>query len=602
MDTEIEAVSKELEGVITVLSNPEAHWEALSSFEKAMHENALNWFKSMDKRSSSLRERELLLLQIQLERDKNMRPELVVTSLVKEEFPLRPDYPVPVLETNEGLPGVFRTMRDETVKAFTRLLFPEAGGVALPVVFICGPPMSGKTGLAQLLTSELRQAKNRSVVFLRAQQSLEDEPVSAFFERKTQVSWTSFLAYKGERVLIVDEAQVMYDDINFWTDCVKSCLGGAYGELRMVLLSSFGCFESGAPIQFPGGNTFSLMSTSDSENLNHSIVKPSLSLKRAEFKEMANGTLLDTELGWNLCANHVGVAKEILQYVQQRFNNCQAGEVNPAEVELLLRSRDLISHISKCRGMPLFMSVNAIIHNYNLNSETSAKMTSVLESVADGKDMKVVDVANTLGGSAAIEVLTKHGFLFENEDGCLQFASQMHLKVWLESNRRDPTSFPFGFKQIDKFLAKAISRMSSSRLQAFRVENGNLRVRERQIQMELYRTIVTLLPISVLVTPEWQTSTKKGYLDLVVRFQGGCWFLELLVDGVNAGEHAERFTANRKYNSSLLPNSMYALIDFRESVTTCILKPNFSYVKFTPEYLAGVLYSASGEQHFELSP
>ncbi|KAJ3297102.1 hypothetical protein HDU79_004709 [Rhizoclosmatium sp. JEL0117] len=552
MDTEIEAVSKELEGVITVLSNPEVHWEALSSFEKAMHENALNWFKSMEKRSSSLRERELLLLQIQLEREKNLRPELVVTSLVKEEFPLRPNYPVPVLETNEGLPGVFRTMRDETVKAFTRLLFPEAGGVALPVVFICGPPMSGKTGLAQLLTSALRQVKNRSVVFLRAQQSLEDEPVSAFFERKTQVSWTSFLAYKGERVLIVDEAQVMYDDINFWTDCVKSCLGGAYGELRMVLLSSFGCFESGAPIQFPGENTFSLMRTSDSENVNHSIVKPSLSLKRAEFKEMVNGTLLDTELGRNLCANHVGVAKEILQYVQQRFNNCQAGEV--------------------------------------------------LASVADGNDMKVVDVANTPGGSAAIEVLTKHGFLFENEDGCLQFASQMHLKVWLESNRRDPTSFPFGFKQIDKFLAKAISRMSSSRLQAFRVENGNLCVRERQIQMELYRTIVALFPINVLVTPEWQTSNKKGYLDLVVRFQGGCWFLELLVDGVNAGEHAERFTVNEKYHSSLIQNSMYALIDFRESVTACILKPNFSYVKFTPEYLAGVLYSASGEQHFELSP
>jgi hypothetical protein len=143
--------------------------------------------------------------------------------------------------------------------------------------------------------------------------------------------------------------------------------------------------------------------------------------------------------------------------------------------------------------------------------------------------------------------------------------------------------------------------MNADHLSKFQQQNSGDVVRERQIQMELYAAIVSLCPKNVYVTPEWRTSDKKGYVDLVVQFpnnenQNTMWFLELLVDGVGAKEHAGRFKLAGKYQSSLNFNSEYALIDFRQNVDVRDFKEEFTYVCFSSSFREATLKSAQNSK------
>jgi hypothetical protein len=93
-----------------------------------------------------------------------------------------------------------------------------------------------------------------------------------------------------------------------------------------------------------------------------------------------------------------------------------------------------------------------------------------------------------------------------------------------------------------------------------------------------------MLPKAAYVTPEWRTLNRKGYVDLVVEFNGVMWFLELLVGGIGAEEHSKRFRVGGKYSPSLIPGSQYALIDFRQNVKVRKEKDSFMYVSFSDGY------------------
>lgn len=153
----------------------------------------------------------------------------------------------------------------------------------------------------------------------------------------------------------------------------------------------------------------------------------------------------------------------------------------------------------------------------------------------------------------------------------------MHLKVWLHSSRTDPILLHHINTLTPKTLIEpAVGRLSASRLLDLHSQNNADRVRERQLQLQmmLYMAIISFLPFEIMVTPEWRTADKKGFVDLVFRNGTKLWFFELLVDGIEAKEHAERFKAGGKYSDSLIQNAEYLLIDFRQKVNSRLFRAN----------------------------
>jgi hypothetical protein len=495
--------------------------------------------------------------------------------------------------TNEGVPGVFKTLRRETLAQFYLLLFPSQE-LQRNVLFIKAPPFSGKTGFAQLFCQLLGQDPKRSVVFLSGQEmKIGTEDFSSFFGRIVGYSLDRFLDRPEERVMILDEAQCTYSDERFWKVIVKQALNGSrFSGLRIVLLSSFGSFNphrisvrDGTPIAIPKENNFGLYSS------------PGLNLQFAEFQEMATGSAYEAylEMIWKICSRHIGVASTVLKYLDSNLRSL--GTISVNQVQSVLYSKGLLQTLAHDRGMPTFYSFTKLVAaNGELSEEEVAKMKDTLHSVAMGEIVQLPDETESPGETKAVELLVKCGFLFEDEKSVLSFASQMHLKVWLNSTRKDCVGWLDSISLFD-FIALAIGRMHSARLSKFHQQNSGDAVCERQVQMEMYAAIVSLCPKNVYVTPEWRTSDKKGYIDLVVQFpnnqnQNTMWFLELLVDGVGAKEHSGRFKDAGKYQSSLGFNSQYALIDFRQNVAVRDIKDEFTYVCFSSSFEEAMLKSA----------
>jgi hypothetical protein len=510
--------------------------------------------------------------------------------------------PIPVTDTNEGVPGTFRTYRTTTIQRFHDLLY----SVDVPrktVLFIKAPPFSGKTGLAQLLCQKLMEDVSRSVIFLTCQRMKPEENFETFFNRSVEIDYIDFTEKQSfDRVIVLDEAQCTYNCEYLWKTTIKDTLGNKNRGLRIILLSSFGSYDplgislrQGTPISVPLDNQF---------NLFQSDLKPGLGLYENEFEEMIKGSpyYQSKDVIWNLCSNHIGMANITLVYLRRMLNN-YSGVVDESIVERALRSNDFLRHIiSFARGIPSYKALQTIIENYKLH-DFRDKMFRVVERVSLGEILKLDSEAISAGSREPTELLIKYGFLFEDDEGYLHFASQMHVKAWLFSTRHDPLPGLAPCMLFQKFVALAISRMHSSHLAKIRQLNDDMGVRERQMQMELYSGIVSLLPKDTYVTPEWRTDDKKGYVDLVIEFiDGTFWFLELLVDGVGAKEHSQRFEKDGKYYTSMIANSKYALIDFRENVKERKVRENFMYVSFSNSYSKAKIAMGDIEEIVFLKP
>ncbi|KAL7688097.1 hypothetical protein Plhal304r1_c020g0072211 [Plasmopara halstedii] len=456
------------------------------------------------------------------------------------------------LEYEGGVPATFKTLRKATVAAFASLLD------RIPVIFIRAPPLSGKTALCDLLYDHIVRSKPDALVSrILANQMPVDGKFTEFFKFLYGYEFEAFCAHKGDRVVLIDGAQFTYNDEQLWRGYVKGALESQIRGLRFVLFSSYGSFNiyrkferAGTPILVPPQNTF---------GLNATPYKPGLQLSREELKEMAQNSIgiSASDLIWILCSGHIGIARAILIFCI-----------------LELRSLGLLQEIrSSYRGIPSADAFERVKDANNLPDEAVLKMIGILNGVASGKVMLVSDGHRTPRSQFAAELLTRYGFLYEDQAGQLQFASSMHLKIWLYSNRTDPISYMVSDVAHEDFVVACVQRMSALRLQNFANENTNGIARERQIQMELYGATVSCLPRDVLVTPEWRTTDGKGYIDLMIRGSSILWFWELL------------------YHGSLTGSSKYVLIDFRQSKGVRHQKHGFLYVSFVDSYTKALVFS-----------
>ncbi|KAG6947927.1 hypothetical protein JG688_00015330, partial [Phytophthora aleatoria] len=247
----------------------------------------------------------------------------------------------------------------------------------------------------------------------------EDGKFAEFFKQLYGCDFEAFCAHKGDRVVLIDEAQITYNDEQLWRGYVKDALDSQIPGLRFVLFSSYGSFDvyrkherAGTPILIPPQNTFGLNATTS---------KPGLQLSCEELEEMVQNSIgaSISDLIWILCSGHIGIARAILIFLYCKFGS---GTPNDEDVELELRSVGLLQYIRfSYRGIPTADAFQRVKKANGLSEESTLKMSEILNGVASGKVMLVSDGQRTPRSETAVEYLTKYGFLYEDQAKQLQF-------------------------------------------------------------------------------------------------------------------------------------------------------------------------------------
>lgn len=116
----------------------------------------------------------------------------------------------------------------------------------------------------------------------------------------------------------------------------------------------------------------------------------------------------------------------MLRFLSNRFGSKTPKSIDPRNLELELRSARLLQNIDiTSRGIPTVAAFEQMIKN--LPAESMYKLSSAMDKVASGNVVRVSDGDNTPKSRDAMELLVRSGFLCEDENKELQFASNMHL-------------------------------------------------------------------------------------------------------------------------------------------------------------------------------
>ncbi|GMF44071.1 unnamed protein product [Phytophthora lilii] len=145
-----------------------------------------------------------------------------------------------------------------------------------------------------------------------------------------------------------------------------------------------------------------------------------------------------SDLIWILCSGHIGIARLILIFLHYKFGSIGPRSNRAADIEMELRSANLLGFIRYgYRGIPCAEALLRMKQTHKLSNEVVQKMSEILNDVAYRKIVLSSDIQSPTSENA-VDLFNKIGFLYEDNTKQLQFASNMHLKIWLHSNQKDP--------------------------------------------------------------------------------------------------------------------------------------------------------------------
>jgi hypothetical protein len=512
-----------------------------------------------------------------------------------DEMP-RPPIRTAIKRTEES-PFVFPTSRDTTVHDFVNLLYPDESERYPPprVVLLQGPSLSGKSGLALLLYKKLSEDKNRSVIYINGDLlKNRDMKVDHIFIDAANESIYNFVKRREDRVIIFDNCQKSFDDRDFWIPIVKHTINSfGYPDLKIVLFSSYCDSKCDLPITIPPEAIFGLHNS------------PGIDLKRDEFEEMITQDprlKSHSELLWTFCSKNIGVAGMVLQYLLDVFQSRPVIS-NTDILAVLVSARFLVSPMLDCKGMPHEETLMRLVKAEGFPEDSYAVMKDVLDKVAQDHIADIRDFMNIPNPRKfqIFNLLLSFGCLSLLEyNNKVTFASDVHLQVWLHSSRKAPCE-PLGNISLPGAIFYSVKRISSSRLYRFRFTNGGYNPHLRwQIQMEVYTTLISILPDIIFVYPTARTIPPVDLLtnvDLVVVIHGIFWFLEILVDE-SSDPRASR--ENGSYNRPSRSIDDSVVLDFR-TASNPEQRQGGIYITFTEGFKQAKIIANSKPKFVDLS-
>ncbi|KAK9237143.1 hypothetical protein V1525DRAFT_404725 [Lipomyces kononenkoae] len=465
-------------------------------------------------------------------------------------------------ELNEHMRANICT-RDETVSKLAEILDAEN------IVHIRGTPASGKSVLALLLRDYYRR-QGRTVFWLGAwEQNLSDLNDKDPWERFAQILRCRYPTFKKEQdifandnVIILDEAQGTYGDIEFWDQIVKSIRGRIGYRIKLCLFCSYGSPSRGMPYNRRDHGTPVDFGPTQRISLTPSVEPGSppigLFYNKDEFEIVVTKSC-SAEL-----VEKYSIDRDARNYI---FNltNGHPGAVNSIVYYLFQVYRSEVKH-----GITPTITENSVIQALADDNKvfSSLQGTAVSRSFPFG-DGFTVEAANTL--RQALE----DGYIPFNEsvDGirCCYENGWIHRAVLRDSNEQQksvgvlpsrlhekyiecliakvPTKYPDeAFPTIQSLCKEVLKHFSSKNLRHC-VEGklstaAKLRPLEAQYQDEFYRAFNAVVGRGVPISSEW---SRKGDGRVDFWIPQKRWGIELLRDHNRVTEHCDRFKKGGRY-------------------------------------------------------
>ncbi|KAG1705870.1 hypothetical protein DVH05_002434 [Phytophthora capsici] len=247
----------------------------------------------------------------------------------------------PQNECTRDAPSEFQTLRSTLVDSVINLLFPPTGDHR-PLLFFRAPPFSGKSTLCDLLCDRLAKTKPEVLVArVLATRKPPSVSFSEYFKSAYNCELDKFWDFTCDRVLLIDDAQLTYDDDFLWLGLLKNTYERRFRGPRIVLFSSYGSGRhesNGVDFAIDRCDTFSLSGND---------TKLRLQLSRLELDEMIGGSTFAQvgDLIWHLSSAHIGIAHGILTFLAEEFKNKPSESFGESDMELALRSVGLLEYL-----------------------------------------------------------------------------------------------------------------------------------------------------------------------------------------------------------------------------------------------------------------
>ncbi|KAL2829696.1 hypothetical protein BDW59DRAFT_32780 [Aspergillus cavernicola] len=463
----------------------------------------------------------------------------------------------------------FMSQRKDTVVQLANLLENQK------VVHVRGTPASGKTTLARLLQQYYKATKTKNVFFINTWRNLEnfptgfnDEPWKKF----RKMIYTTFNSAQSPNnlpqgaIIIIDEAQKSYSDLEFWHTIVKQRIYGDGQDIKICLFCSYGSPSTGVekqpryytPAHFRMDQRVSLTpqaSCSIGLFFNRDEFKDAIQKVTANPKFEGSFTLdCDAEdYLFSLTNGHPGGVVSLLQYIYHHFRS----PLKHRELATLTKDH-LVDILQDDRKVWDFLGSTLVQRSLPTGPSVTREVREVLVRVLERGNIEVRNKNNDNEDSESPEgVCYTNGWLHkttkpEDKLGAELYVlpSRLHEK-WIEYIMGDPKrKMDSKYNTLQKLCMDVLGRFSACSLR--HAEDGRslssaalFRPLEAVYQDEFYRAFNDVTGKGVNIVSEW-SRTKDGRVDFWISERK--WAVELLREEDRVPEHMARFRPNGQYH------------------------------------------------------
>ncbi|KAK2789857.1 hypothetical protein FQN53_001220 [Emmonsiellopsis sp. PD_33] len=426
------------------------------------------------------------------------------------------------------------------------------------VVQVRGTPTSGKTVLARLLHERVKMETDLRPVYI---QWLEDGRSGAY-EDKLQ-AWSggalgrNLLADKN-LVLIVDEAQFSYEQLDFWIGCVKyqsTATGGPY----IILFSSYGSADSVA-VTIPGSAPVTL-EPFQRVSLTHQVNQPynvCLFLTPDEFEDVcsrwaAGHFELSGEVKnylYNLTSGHAGLCNGLLSTIldlkEVRAARSASDRITMASVHRFFDNDTILLDAVKSRVRRSPPQKSALS-----NETIYPGLSSVLRKAIIENGIEATDPAQVPGLIAAYKLGYLQSESVEEETTFYDFPTRLHRR-YAASLLLDGEYDGVEYQTVRDLCFAALENFSPRQLKnhprkpKFGTQIASAPAPEAQYQSEMYRALHVVTGGRCLVHSEFSYTTRRK-IDFFLNKR--TWGVEVMREGDRLQNHLDRFRPNGAYGS-----------------------------------------------------
>ncbi|KAF5367794.1 hypothetical protein D9615_010503 [Tricholomella constricta] len=452
-------------------------------------------------------------------------------------------------------PGILSSRRETVTALYAKLQ-------ELKYVHVRGTPASGKSSLASLLISHIKEveSKETEIIHLVGWAEQEDHPEGG----GTWLAKRQWHFQEGA-VLVVDEAQGSYWDTMFWNN-IKAIRPDS--RCRVITLASYGIAGREYTGDTPGVSPHNTVGLDPIDFEGQASV--GLLLNKSEFDDFVAVRFIDhrfdaslLEAIFDLTNGHVGACEDFLRFISGFRSYRQLQGKADAKYTLIdfLSTTEMSSLVKSVEGRD-GVSWRGLPARHNIQDEEGLAETfrTVLRQ---GR----VSIAELTTPPKPLDLCFKKGWLHSVlsplNPGMTEFvfASRWHHR-YVECLLCGSEG-SIGESRVQGFAVSVIQKFSPLNLVARDVGNSTQSTPEAQFQDEFYHASIAHTHGGVISFPE--LGNKYGRIDFFIPSKK--WGIELLRNGSRMKAHAKRFTQG-EYGEWICKGILddYVIVDFRTNL------------------------------------